>query len=115
MSYVYAKDVISPQDSWELTGVIYDEEKGSIAIAIGKWKGEGVIAMRWNGTHEDHKSLGNPQSSGNPTWFILPKEFGVVIVKDILLKRALGNECVIEENIQKTVKWLIDVGGYLPK
>lgn len=76
MSYVNAADVISPQNSWELSGVIYDEEEGSIAVALGKWEGEPVIAMRWNGTNEPHKSFGNPQSTAHPTWFILPKKLG---------------------------------------
>ena len=110
MSYVNAADVTSPKDSWKLEGVIYDEEDGSIAVAIGKWMNEGVIALRWNGINEAHKELGNPQSFGKSTWFILPKEFGIAIVKDILVKRALGNECIVEENIEKVVKWLIEVG-----
>jgi len=108
MTYVLPENVISPQNYWALTCVIYNEEQGGIAVAFGRWDNNPVIGIRWNGYDEPHKELGNPQSSGNPTWFILPKELGIVIVKELLIKKALGNECIQKENMDFVIAWLKD-------
>jgi hypothetical protein len=39
---------------------------------IGDWDGRKVLAARWNGSSAD-TGIGNPQSRGIPTWFILPE------------------------------------------
>jgi hypothetical protein len=80
--YITPDKVVSPKRNWSLSRVL---EKGDqpdsngqrVAIAAGRWRDDGdrdgrpVLAMRWNG-HEGHK-IGNPQSRGLPTWFIVPK------------------------------------------
>lgn len=70
--------------------------------------------MRWNGKNDLHKALGNPQSSSNATWFILPLEIGVTVVKDILIKQAAGNTCVRQDCLAKVIKWLIDIKKISP-
>jgi hypothetical protein len=49
---------------------------GGWSAAEGQWDNEGlwseVLAIRWNGT--DGAEIGNPQSRGLATWFIVPKE-----------------------------------------
>jgi hypothetical protein len=40
-----------------------------MAIALGKWDGVDVIGLRWNG--DDDRPIGNPQSRGLATWFIV--------------------------------------------
>lgn len=109
MPYIKPDNVTSPKDSWTLNCVIYDEGEGKIAIAYGEWDKEGVIAMRWNGKNDLHKDIGNPQSSGHATWFILPLEIGITIVKDILIKQAAGNASVRKDCLAKVMKWLIDL------
>jgi len=42
-----------------------------MAIALGKWEGTPVLALRWNGT--DASPIGNPQSRGLATWFIVER------------------------------------------
>jgi hypothetical protein len=84
MPYILPNEVISPQESWKLIKIIYDEGEGRIAVAYGEWENEKVIAIRWNGSNEPNKSLGNPQSTGHATWFILPKDFGDIIVDKII-------------------------------
>jgi predicted membrane-bound dolichyl-phosphate-mannose-protein mannosyltransferase len=84
MPFIPSSEVTSPQESWHLIKVIYDAGEGNIAVAYGEWENESVIAIRWNGTNEPNKGLGNPQSSGHPTWFILPKDFGIAIVDKII-------------------------------
>ncbi len=81
MSYIKPDQVNSPKDSWKLDSVLYDGGEGSWSAAEGKWKdGETwnkVLAIRWNG--ETGKELGQPQSSGYPTWFIVPDKLVGVI------------------------------------
>lgn len=40
------------------------------AVCVGRWEGEPRIGMRWNGGKDN--PIGNPQSRGIPTWFMLP-------------------------------------------
>ena len=40
-----------------------------------------VLAMRWNGT--DDNVIGNPQSRGLPTWFIVPREFRLAVLDEL--------------------------------
>jgi hypothetical protein len=35
--------------------------------------GEERIGIRWNG-REEQPEIGNPQSRGKPTWFVVPRE-----------------------------------------
>ena len=49
-------------------------------LAIGEWDGDRVLAIRWNGTNDDESGVGNPQSRGLPTWFILPSWINEAIV-----------------------------------
>ena len=57
-----------------------DRGPEDIAIALGKWDHSPVLAMRWNGNEENH--IGNPQSRGLPTWFVLPAgEISEAVIK----------------------------------
>ena len=69
-NHILPSDVNSPKKHWMLSKVLYDDGPSGISIAVGYWDGEAKIAIRWNG-NKDHR-IGNPQSSGHPTWFILP-------------------------------------------
>lgn len=69
-SFIPAKDVISPKAHWALIDVVADLGPDNIAVAVGRWDGNPVLAMRWNGGATNR--LGNPQSRGLPTWFVLP-------------------------------------------
>ena len=76
MSYIVPGDVDSPRGRWRLHLVLYDGGEGNWSAAEGQWENNGrwdaVLAIRWNG--KDGDKLGNPQSRGRPTWFIVPKE-----------------------------------------
>jgi len=45
------------------------------SIAELEWYEEATMACRWNGSSENEQvsEIGNPQSRGNPTWFIIPR------------------------------------------
>jgi hypothetical protein len=51
--------------------VLYEERDYS--VAIGRWDKKLCLGMRWNGSKD--KRIGNPQSRGLPTWFIVPAVF----------------------------------------
>ena len=72
--YVKPQDVHSPKSQWTLVHVLFDGGPGPTgsSLAIGRWDNEPVLAMRWNGSEEN--PLGNPQSRGLPTWFIVPAQ-----------------------------------------
>jgi len=81
--YITPDEVTAPRQRWNLIQVLQDgdeEDKHEqrVAIAIGTWDGEKVLAMRWNG-HKDWR-IGSPQSRGLPTWFIIPKSLNEALI-----------------------------------
>ena len=85
MPYVHPENVISPRRSWRLLQVLYDGgdsvlhdgAEGGWSAAEGQWesssgKWENRLALRWNGT--TGAEIGNPQSRGLATWFLVPEE-----------------------------------------
>jgi len=84
--YIYPEQVISPKLHWNLIAVIDEGREGSSALAIGRWDGQLVLAMRWNGDRSN--PIGHPQTRGLPTWFIIPKKYR----EDILNNKSLAAE-----------------------
>ena len=76
MSYVKPDDVLSSKSRWRLRKVVYDSGEGGWSAAEGQWDNDGlwsdVLAIRWNGGTD--AEIGNPQSRGLATWFIVPDE-----------------------------------------
>lgn len=70
--YTQPQTVRSPKEHWMLIDVLDNRGAGRHSVAIGEWDGERVLAMRWNG---EAGELGNPQSRGIPTWFIVPSDY----------------------------------------
>jgi len=79
--YIPPTEVISPKRQWTLVSVLYDRGENNAAVAVGRWEGDAVLAIRWNGN--DDNPIGNPQSRGLPTWFIVPQEFNDSILKTL--------------------------------
>lgn len=77
-NYVIPIEVTSPKRQWTLVNVLYDNGEGRAAVAMGKWDESPVLAMRWNGG--ENNAIGNPQSRGLATWFIIPDEFRQAIL-----------------------------------
>jgi hypothetical protein len=90
--------VVSPQRHWTLVAVIHDEGEGGAAAAIGRWDGDHVLVMRWNGTKSN--PLGNPQSRGLPTWFVIPERFRQPIL-DAILKVSPSKSALVEDFFAK--------------
>ena len=83
MGYQHPGSVKSPKGAVTHLRILYDG--GEQTATSGEWDGwsiaelewyeEPTMACRWNGstTDPDVSEIGNPQSRGNPTWFIVPK------------------------------------------
>lgn len=97
MAYIDPATVVSPKANWNLIEVIRNEGDGDAAMAVGTWTnadgtGGRRIAVRWNGDSNDQHGVGNPQSRGLPTWFMLPEWMhDAIITSDVIPaeKRAL--------------------------
>jgi hypothetical protein len=76
-----AVDVRSPKSRWKLIEVLSDAGDGEDSLAIGEWDGNRVLAARWNG--DANNPVGNPQSRGLPTWFILPVKYYEPLLKTL--------------------------------
>jgi hypothetical protein len=69
-TYIEPGNVTSPRRHWTLLVVLDKGEAEDIALCVGRWDNNVCLGMRWNGS--DENPLGNPQSRGIPTWFIIP-------------------------------------------
>lgn len=79
---------MSPIRRWKTAEILLEGEEGSFSIALGTWDKQPCLAMRWNGNEEQR--IGNPQSRGLPTWFVIPNEFRDVIL-DVLRKQDIDS------------------------
>lgn len=73
MFIVNPENVQSPKRHLVMVSVILNTGEGGYSVALIRWDGEPGLAMRWNGTADAR--IGNPQSRGLPTWFVIPDEF----------------------------------------
>src|ERR1700692_4783651 len=82
MAYVEPATVWAPKASIRSVEVLYNRGSGEWSAARVIWDGKERIGIRWNGG-DDGPGIGNPQSRGNVTWFILPAELEEVILGKI--------------------------------
>lgn len=66
------EDVVAPKLHWSLIKVLHKGSPEEHSIAVGKWDNDPCLAIRWNAC--EWRPVGNPQSRGLPTWFILPDD-----------------------------------------
>jgi len=77
MAYIDPKMVLSPKGRVENLGVIFDGGEHSYSVARMDWDKNPALGVRWNGGEKE--GLGNPQSRGIATWFILPKDIADLV------------------------------------
>ncbi|HEY1528287.1 MAG TPA: hypothetical protein VGH51_18835 [Candidatus Angelobacter sp.] len=84
MAYIDPKNVLSPRNSVSEVKVIFNTgpTRNSWSVARLRWEGEPAIGVRWNGGEDESGSKGNPQSRGNPTWFIVPAELAGKVLEE---------------------------------
>lgn len=51
------------------------------------------LAMRWNGKSNEH---GFPHQGKSPTWFMLPEELSIPLLKALLGTKSAKNQCILE-------------------
>ncbi|HEV2698993.1 MAG TPA: hypothetical protein VGU90_13430 [Terriglobales bacterium] len=76
MAYVEPATVWSPKARIRSVQVIFVHDAGqgeSWSVARVNFDGEDRVGIRWNG-EEGEPGMGNPQSRGKATWFIVPQE-----------------------------------------
>ena len=92
--YVAPGDVRSPKRRWTLLEVVHDRGEGHAAVALGYFDGKRKVAVRWNGRGEDNP-IGNPQSRGLATWFILPTELHLAVLREVLKLAPSGKRALV--------------------
>lgn len=88
--YITPENVKSPKSriSGEIK-VLKDGGPGSWSLVKLTWDNLESYGIRWNGSDDDN-GIGNPQSRGVPTWFILPEEIGNLIEANLALFGSLS-------------------------
>jgi len=83
------RTVLSPKSSVRNLSVVFDGGPWDDAnprwsgwsLATLEWDGSPAVGARWNGTIGE--GVGNPQSRGLPTWFILPEPLAGIAVEAV--------------------------------
>ena len=107
MAYIYKnpKLISSPKGKVEVIEVLYDgADDPAYSLALIKWEGQTKLGIRWNiaeAEWDDAKQqngqaecIGNPQSRGHSTWFVLP------------------DDSTFYENIKVAIEKLKDISKY---
>jgi len=79
MAYIEPATVLAPKASVRSVEILYSTRNGGWSVARVGWEGSDRVGIRWNGS-EDGPGIGNPQSRGNATWFILPEELAQAVL-----------------------------------
>lgn len=75
MPYVHPSLVRSPRNRISDVRVLVDKGENNWSLAEIVWDGELCLGIRWNGgSGNNFPGIGNPQSRGVPTWFIVPED-----------------------------------------
>jgi hypothetical protein len=82
MAYIEPATVLAPRASIRSVEILYSTGNGGWSVARVGWEASQRIGIRWNGA-EEGPGIGNPQSRGNATWFILPEELENAVVDKV--------------------------------
>lgn len=94
-------EVVSPKRHWSLIAVLKEANEDGSSLAIGRWDGKPVLAMRWTG--DEQNPIGNPQSRGLPTWFIVPYAYNEAILTTLTKdKRMLVRNFIPEPSSHRS-------------
>ena len=83
MAYISPETVLAPRNRVGSVDVLYDGGPGGWSAALLEYDGRPErVAIRWNG-REEESGIGNPQSRGKPTWFVVPDELATVVREEV--------------------------------
>jgi hypothetical protein len=71
------ENVLSPKGSVANLRVLLNTGAEGWSVASMQWNGKDSLGIRWNGDAKN--PIGNPQSRGIPTWFILPEDLAAML------------------------------------
>ena len=82
MAYIDPRMVQSPKGRVKNLKLLADFGEGQYAVAEMLWDDQPAVGVRWNGGDSAaiFQGLGNPQSRGIPTWFILPEPLAKLVL-----------------------------------
>jgi hypothetical protein len=82
MAYIDPEHAVSPKGRVKDLRVVYNSGRtpGSWSVATLKWDEQPRVGLRWNG-EQGEGGKGNPQSRGNPTWFIVPEQISEEVLR----------------------------------
>lgn len=119
MPYKYKSpiNVLSPKDNVSDVEPIFDNGNfhGAYSVAKLKWNNKDVVGVRWNITENEASDpskksgkkvcVGEPNSRGHSTWFILPDHFLSTLIsnsdKDLIKKLSKYLEEKKDDNRNK--------------
>jgi hypothetical protein len=78
MAYIDPQTVLSPRNLVASVDILYNGGPGDWSVARLEYDGEERIGIRWNGK-EEVAGIGNPQSRGKPTWFVVPDQLSALV------------------------------------
>ena len=108
MSYIKPQDVLSPKISVSNLRPIYDGGKNNWSAALLDWEQEPRVGIRWNG---ENKQPGNPQSRGLPTWFVMPDELAIPVLRALLNKGLVGGGDIQFVTAEQAIQRFIALHG----
>ena len=82
MAYIEPATVLAPKASVRFLEILYSTGNGGWSVARVGWEGSARVGIRWNGD-EHGPGIGNPQSRGNATWFIVPEELESALLEKV--------------------------------
>ena len=100
MTYIQPQTVWAPRASVRAVETIYNEGSGKWSVARVNWEDEDRIGIRWNGG--DGPGVGNPQSRGRATWFIVPEPLQQVVLEKVEELSISGPGGLVEKYTEMT-------------
>lgn len=95
MAYVEPQTVCAPKACVRSVEVLYNTGLGGWSVARINWEGSETVGIRWNG--DEGPGIGNPQSRGNATWFIVPEPLQEAILQKVEELSLSGAGGLIEQ------------------
>ena len=112
MAYIPPNEVTSPQRHWQCIQVLNDNGEGESALALGRWDNKGVLAVRWNGV--GNAIIGNPQSRGLATWFILPDDYCEAVIGTLPEHaQAIVRSYILNPRERRAIELIVREGEFI--
>jgi hypothetical protein len=81
MAYIDPTTVLAPRKLIRRVEVVFNSAPGEGGWSLARldWEGQTRLGIRWNGDADS--AIGNPQSHGLPTWFVIPGELEPLLLE----------------------------------